>query len=131
MRYFYSDPLAAAWMAASFEMAYDSAGLVTEDSIASPRLFMSKHAFEDKLDIHCSDARGRRYYLHPDSVPLLKPKPGDLVKVMGEVGYVPTGKGFADLYAQRLAEANCQPHATGRIIQRDGKPFFWPESEAA
>jgi hypothetical protein len=72
-----------------------------------------------------------KFFIHPDSLTLMEPLPGDVVQVFGQVGFVPEGDGFVERYAQKLAKSNCQPHATGRIIQRNGKAFHWPEQEAA
>lgn len=80
---------------------------------------------------HINPASIYRIYIHPESLHLLEPIPGDLVQVMGNVGYLPTGEGFSEKYALRMARANCHPYATGRIILRNGIAFHWPESEAA
>ena len=58
-----------------------------------------------------------RYYIHPDSLPVLGPREGDLLQ-WGDAEFAlatPRDVGQAD---------------PDRIIQRDGKPFFWPEREA-
>lgn len=121
-RYFYTDPQAVGWMQKNFGMKfyrkyppafYEDGLLVGTD--------------EEMEDI---DRHEHIYFIHPESLHLLEPQMGDLVKVMGNVGYLPAGEGFAEKYALRMARANCQPHATGRIIQRNGIAFHWPESEA-
>ena len=70
-RYFYTDPLAAAWMAKHFGMEFDwfsdqGNGPVaqTPESIAHDILY---------------PGTGGRYYIHPDSLHLLEPQARDTV----------------------------------------------------
>ncbi|WP_020472343.1 hypothetical protein [Zavarzinella formosa] len=130
-RWFYTDPLAAAWMAKHFGMAYAVDGLVDGESIAAPRLFASKHIFEDKIHLHVSDAVGRRYYIHPDSLHLLEPHKHDLVDF---VWIHPCGESFHEMtllhtgFESFCEESTCD-YDSHRIIQRNGKAFIWPEVE--
>jgi len=75
---------------------------------------------------------GKVFYIHPDSVPLLEPQMGDVIKQWGSLAGVP-------IYD--IGERNGNPvyfmpdssynyfESMEKIIQRDGKPFFWPERE--
>lgn len=114
-RYFYTDPLAAAWMASNYGMAFENARLT---------LIQGGPGNSNYSDISWS----LRIYdncfpiIHPDSLHLLEPKVGDLVEEALD-GKVCNGHSF-DYFSD--------PHRIiERIIQRDGKPFFWPESEEA
>src|SRR4051794_24438337 len=61
--------------------------------------------------------RHDRYVVHPESVPLLEPKPGDVVEESG-----------ARTKLRRLVPANFPLTGTGYVIlQRGGRPFFTPE----
>lgn len=80
---------------------------------------------------------GSRIYIHPDSLQLLEPILGDVVEYgvhnCTYVGEMPTAvdrvrwtkqlgyKGMEDVI-------HPDKQYVRRIIQRDGKPFFWPEA---
>ena len=104
-RYFYADPLAAAWMTKHFRMK-----LVAGDFCLQPE---SVPAFLRKLgDGFTAD----RIFAHPESLPLLEPKVGDVVE------------DDSRSKVRRLTAAHFPYQATLRqILQRNGKPFHWPE----
>lgn len=82
MKYYYTDPLAAAYMAREFGVAY-----VIKDF--------------KWLDNACTCYNMRRenadkYYIHPDDYHIFEPQSGDMM-------------------------------AVDKVIQRNNKPFFWPE----
>lgn len=128
-RRFYTDPLEAAWMSACFGMEF-----VT---LASGEKY--KFTAGDLLAGLDAMARGERftYHVHQDSLPLLEPIPGDLI----HNGCCSNYYIVCDEYDPNWNASNEVDHAHarewfsgkhhGRIIQRDGKPFFWPESEPA
>ena len=60
--------------------------------------------------------------IHPDSLHLLEPQDGDVIDC--RQGANNTGCGFQD-YLSGINEPR------GKIIQRNGKPFHWPEKEDA
>ncbi|MBP3958377.1 hypothetical protein J8F10_24270 [Gemmata sp. G18] len=124
-RHFYTDPLAAAWMAKHIGMRF---GFFDERS--DFREYEVPITGED--DWWRSD-RGR-FYVHPDSLHLLEPRIGDLLVETGrlpiarivdsDVDYISFGHNIAMLFATEMLRKG-----RARIIQRDGKPFFWPELE--
>lgn len=98
-RYFYTDPLAAAWMAKHFGMVFRE-NPPQDDGWVSPP----------------NDVR-ERYIICPDSLHLLEPQDKDIyinTARSPEIWHSATGLSW---------------HKRYKIIQRDGKPFFWPESE--
>jgi hypothetical protein len=140
-RYYYIDPLAAAWMSEHFGMRVmnkrrtvlrfsDGVWGSTRAStcVVQNNGFFMPH--EGKL------------YIHPISVHLLEPSVGDLVQRADRttelVRHVRTnhpaladGSGTA-LYYDNPHIKRGQPwidKAFVTIIQRDGKAFHWPESE--
>jgi hypothetical protein len=109
-RYFYSDPLAAAWMAKHHGMLFCNGD------------------FTLKLTAILDDNfHPIKFVVHSDSLPLLEPRVGDLIYITeSKIGTL-----------ARLHDGNLKLF-TGDwmikpdrvyIIRRDGKPFFWPESE--
>src|SRR4051794_33026174 len=62
-------------------------------------------------------------YVHPDSLPLLEPIDGDAIH---------RTNGYHQMVGFNIGipKAAIQIAAGGVIIQREGKPFHWPESEA-
>lgn len=112
-RYYYTDPLAAAWMAKHFGMVFDrwteGLGKWTGRLSGSDTL----QDFEDCTQL----------FIHPDSLHLLEPRAGDLVQWLihdGQGGYIP-GAGVYGYF--------CGKGKVERIVERDGKQLFWPEVE--
>jgi hypothetical protein len=109
-RYFYTDPLKAACMAKWFGMQ-----------------FTTKNGTMGRCILPLLDAmrEGDAWYIHPDSLPLLKIRVGDLVRMHGEFGRV-------DLVSHSLLKQfRKDPAAWRYIVQRDDKAYHWPESEEA
>lgn len=118
-RYYYKDPLATAWMAKHFGMqiftwgfdAIDDVNAIARDTVFIPDAPL--------------------YQIHPKSLHLLVPQLGDLVTYkLGVVGCVgipytdgPVGVWWAGSTGQDPL------NGSERIIQRDGIPFHWPESD--
>ncbi len=96
--YYYDDPLAAAWMAKHFLMSFNV-----------PCNAFRGWATEIQLPTD-------RYYIHPDCVPMLEPQEDDVIQWRS---------GYVQLYDQTVSRYEFD-NAGGKIIQRDGKPFFWP-----
>jgi hypothetical protein len=110
-RFFYTDPLAAAWMNAHHGMKFQNA-------------FEMGFAYQnDGADIISRSLEGGpRIRVHHDSLNLLAPQRGDIIQ-QGESLYV---------FTPTLITFDGFPHyEPARIIQRNGKPFIMPESEAA
>lgn len=130
-RYYYADPLAAAWMAKHHEMKFEHLWMFDR----SP--FGCELAFSGNVNIQAgSDNSHVKFYIHPDSLHLLEPRKGDLVD-LGRHGFAfvtdrddnnincalfnPDIGVFKDGYWHRRWHP---------IIQRDGAVFMWPEREA-
>ncbi len=89
MRYFYTDPLAAAWMAHHFGMLialrilphspWHEAGDDLSGCIDMPADDVAT-LIRQLLDKRGSDYEPGRYYVHPDSLRLLEPRKGDAVE---------------------------------------------------
>ena len=117
-RYFYTDPLAGAWMAEHFGMRFK---LWTWNNLAFQFL-------PDRVGIEHDTSK---LHIHPDSVHLMEPKEGDLVYHRGMYGrFDHCGQICVESEA---VETICYSlHSDDfRIIQRNGIAFHCPESEAA
>lgn len=123
-RYFYTDPLAAAWMARHFGMTFDAPIQPVIKYDGTPSMQITPKCF----------------YLHVDSLRLLEPRVGDLVYTRAEMKMRRIDErktGCDDYHLWRADHVWPQPFpdedetVTMKIVQRDGKPFHWPESEAA
>ena len=114
VQYFYRDPLAAAWMAKHFGMRFLH---LKWNELDFQFLPIRKDADPDTSNL----------YIHPDSLPLLEPALGDLA--LHAVPHDDLGAVLEyGLYVHKEAQAHLK---IVQIIQRDSKPFHWPESEAA
>jgi hypothetical protein len=122
-RYFYSNPLAAAWMRLHFDMKFEQDVRVNFSALAEGSLFFNNYCSDGNEESPYPD----KHYIHPDSLPLLEPRVGDLIYITeSKIGTL-----------ARLHDGNLKlftgdwlmkpDHVS--IIRRDGKPFFWPESE--
>ncbi len=111
-RWFYNDPLAAAWMAKHFGMQLTNES-PTHDGRKNGRpaywRTMLRNAADDISD------RPTHFCIHPDSLHLLMPVYGDVLMQNGSA-YV-----WSKFGGQNVQSAT--------IIQRNGTPFMWPEVE--
>lgn len=132
-RFFYTDPLAAAWMAKHFEM---NIGLLTRPE---SEWYSEEEPICGCVDLPANDLRllieqltddpGEDYvagklYIHPDSLHLLEPRKGDVCQGISgwdDECFVMKGDGDKD----HLSKVGAV------IIQRNGVSFMWPESEEA
>jgi hypothetical protein len=126
MKYFYTSPFAAGWMAAEHNMQFKSYYFIGTES------HVIKEGVYDKVVVGWMRGEGpRRFYIHPDSVHLLEPRVGDLVQCRWGTERMVK---FRTAQGEKVAAIDWGEdglRADGKIIQRDGKPFFWPESEEA
>jgi hypothetical protein len=107
-RYFFTDPAAAVWMVKAFRFKVMAGAFCLQPE--------SVDAFYQLLG---TGVRPDRYEVHPESLPLLEPKPGDVVEESG-----------TRTKLRRLAAANFPLTGTGYVIlQRSGRPFFTPTRE--
>lgn len=118
MRYFYTDPLAAAWMAKHHGIKIEPIS-----DIPSIKDFMWRGT-GNFIGIWEED----KYYIHPDSLHLLEPREGDLWAGMGEdahycVWYMDSAETAARFKINTELRARMVPY------QRNGIVFMWPEVE--
>lgn len=106
-RYFYTDPLAAAWMARHF-------GMRPKEEVGSPIV----RQFPAPIELPY------RAYIRPDSLHLLEPIDGDLLLVKAQHPFYVSSTNIADLL--KCIERDGWIYA---ILQRNGTAFMWPESE--
>ncbi len=121
-KYFYSDPLAAAWMARQFGMKFHPG---TEPIKSIQRLPYGPS----------------RFNIHPDSLHLLEPQHGDIISpsssmmgiyIIGQnamcdrnMNAVPH-TGYMDMETVKSIQSGWGKNT---ILQRNNIPFMWPESE--
>lgn len=109
-RFFYRDPLESAYMAKHYGMRF-----VDEHSAITYSL---KHN-------DCNPSTSK-YIIHPDSLALLDPQIGDVVEMSLMTWDARKTGSFIPF---RVTEKGWE--AGHHIIQRGGRPYFWPESEEA
>lgn len=119
MKYFYTDPLSAAWMAKHFGMTFE-----TEPELVKVSFEGMSYKTMDFLIVsgYALDSSREVYYIHPDSLPILEPKIKDLVEVNihPEPTHLMVTSNFFEwgMYS-----------AVSKVIQRSGVAFMWPEIE--
>lgn len=114
-RAYYTDPLAASYMARHFRMKIEQI-----QGFHLSYVF-DRNGFPQKMP---SNHEGDKYYVHPGSMKLLEPQDRDLIQE--EDGHL-TG-----LYFFCKEQFDKEGFALGdgyRVIQRNGTPFMWPEFE--
>lgn len=141
-RYYYTDPLAAAWMALHF-------GVVLEDEGQYGAVRNHKNAesiLTDMEDCHSVelDRAQQMYYLNSNSLHILEPMVGDLVSNTHDaysakhrpcsgivVGFMNdnTSAVVSTGIRHNGKEAFVEAVRALKIIQRNGVAFMWPEQE--
>ena len=131
MKYYYTDVLAAAWMAKHFGMKLQKGVFGYGEGVTT---------YLTLLDAAGNEAWKYRYYIHPDSLPLLEPKEGDVVicRWGKDAAYALCGRvrNVFEGEVVRVVSSDEDPDYSGlefnydatEIIQRNGKAFFMPES---
>lgn len=127
---FYTDPLAAIYMAREFGVKFiDAEKLVYDDGDIN--YFFDIFANVDDV----INAYTKEHYIHPDSYDIFEPQKDDLVD-LGDHGFafVTERKGnninCALFHIENCAWKDGYWHRRWvPIIQRNNKPFFTPESE--
>ena len=136
MKYYYTDVLAAAWMAKHFGMKLQKGVFGYGEGVTT---------YLTLLDAAGNEAWKYRYYIHPDSLPLLEPKEGDVVRLNNSIR---PRFNICDDKGKLLLDRKKNPITTTKfpyheyivfnehfredvmaIIQRNGIPFMWPERE--
>lgn len=120
MRYYYTDPLAAAWMVDKFR-------LTLNDGIGSARTVFH-YAYEVGVE---------KFYIDADYTSFLLPQEDDLICMGNDViawvcrnGVVNeiSPEVMRDFITIKSAECFIEDHEA-KIIQRNGVAFMWPERE--
>lgn len=118
--YFYSDPLAAAWMAKHFGMQFDIAH--TYECYDIGDFVQSDYSF------NISEIE-RKYYVHLESLTLLEPLAGDILDFTDQdstnIYQVSEKRRYYNDIDVNSAVAAI--NEGGKIIQRNGVVFHWPE----
>ena len=106
--FFYTDPVAALWMVRTYRMKLSAGAFCLQPE--------SVDAFLEMLG---RGVRPNQFVVTADSLPLLDPKPGDVVEETGP-----------KVKVKRLAAKDFPLTGTRyEILQRAGQPFFTPRSE--
>lgn len=133
MRYFYKDPLAAAWMAKHFGMKFLAKSTDDEGAEIEVDAGLRFIDFDDRFDElwkHDFCYLGK-LYIRPDSVHLLDHRIDDLVRMV----YMDDSVGFVvldeyDFTHQGMIDSMRNLTINPVVLQRNGIPFHWPEVEA-
>jgi hypothetical protein len=126
MRYFYIDPLAAAWMAKHFGMRFE----VNERVIQEHFDLIDVDLMDENNQLPPTNGDEWLFFVHPDSLDLLVPKSEDTIITYDIEQFAIAAKWGIFRADHPIDWAMEKPPGT-RIIERDGKPFMMPESELA
>lgn len=120
-RYYYTDALAAAWMAKHFGMKfYHPDG----DEFAPV-------GTSDAVDLFINAEHGQRLYIHHDSLALLEPQSGDIaLNCDGDATRLCDDDDTPFQGWTRISTAREFIGTAAEIIHRNELAFFWPEVEA-
>lgn len=118
MKYYYTDPIKAAWMIKNHQIK-----LVHEELNMDGIIHFG---FNEGDGYNHYGAKDGKFYIHPDCYEMLKPQVGDLIERPAnktqEVSY-------SKLTQQNRIDALLNSDAQYQIIQRNGMAFFMPECE--
>lgn len=114
-RYFYRDPLAAAWMAKYFGVRLQAVSLIDDEMVDVSFMFLSA-----TVEVISEFSDNSKFYIHPDCCHLLEPQRGD----MNDNGDYWNGEEW-----WQKTECTYPNDEIYKIIERNGIPFMWPESE--
>lgn len=126
-RYFYTDPLAVAWNAKHHGMRFKwvEGDEPKQSWREDGKDILYSLMWFDEIDY----SNGPKLYdVHPESLHLLKPLVGDLLECESKN---PGGQRSHFWYDVLTPLTAILTQNVKRIIQRDGIPFMWPESEPA
>jgi hypothetical protein len=141
-RYFYTDPLAAAWMAKHFGMKLYR--IITQDMVDEYGCGKAGEQFDwtdssvmqdadtvGDLLFHLYDLDYGCIYVHPDSLHLLQPQLLDLLFYAEQRVCLPV---YEEEQKDKPSVDKCAAKHDIEagicvVMQRNGTPFMWPESE--
>ena len=105
--FFYTDAVASLWMVKTYRM-----------KLLAGSFCLQPESVDAFLEMLGNGARPERFVVSADSLPVLDPKPGDVVEE--------TANGKTKV--KRLAAKDFPLAGAGyQILQRAGKPFFTPD----
>ena len=122
-RYYYTDPLAAAWMAKHFEMRFQGEnGPLEINSDEGSTWFCEECDLGHKYMVP--------FYIHPASIAILEPQEYDIyinprIVKKNALGVLPVASGSRQTHWKNCALS----YGSLNVIQRNGKAFHWPEVE--
>ena len=122
-RYFYTDPLAAAWLSKYFGMTFfgwEQIGIIST-AYRAEVIDLSPKGCAEKPELFLFTDR---IFISPDSLHLLKPQMNDHGFYEDGGQFTFNGKAWEDCNLSVATE-------DVKIDRRDGRAFFWPESVAA
>jgi len=155
MEKFYTDPLAAAIMTKEFGVEFaNSIRDIHEDCQRNLEMMWGKTIISGSLELQRGQIY-KKYYIHPDSLPIFEPQVGDFVSTncdrilkideyksadwynenFGIKEALAAGKikePMRDEYiliTEPLSRIALHRESIDKIIQRQGKPFFTPQEE--
>jgi hypothetical protein len=136
-RYFYTDPLAAAWMNKHFGMQFTRThchrgdGTFGESTKPVPIWILAR-------DVENQVSENVKYYVHPDSLHLLEPLIGDVCITKDDgIGYCSTLRVEKEIITGKLKDYIqlsgfwAEAESLIRIMERSGVVYHWPDSEEA
>lgn len=134
--YFYSDPLAAAWMADKFGMKFANLHIPLM-TLYLKKLCPDTGMFLSAKDIPDADSaigtqeyqfspliKEMKIYIHPDSLHILEPRMGDICSYWGQIHDFRSGTKYGEY-------KNSACKLLMRVILRGGAHFMWPEIDSA
>lgn len=118
MKYYYTDPLAAAYMAREFGV-----------TIYNPSLNSTIGLHKLVRDVYPQGIGGKKYNIHSKSIDIFKPMVGDLIKAVYKLDCGNGDFTYEDLVEIVPFGERFQYLDNIEIIQRNNKQFFMPEVE--
>lgn len=116
MKYYYKDPLAAAYMAREFGIKLY--WLNKKGAKREPQSHKTVLGYAYEANLELPD----RFYIHPDSHHIFEP-------IVCDVGVDDNGTPVEYAAGAWVGDGSPVGVEPVRIIQRNGRPFFWPEVE--
>ncbi len=134
MRYYYEDPLKAAWMQYAYGMKLEFLAESNGEMATWNRLwfylgdfFKDRTPEEKLLNPHTTSFRQDKIYIHVDSLHLLKPQVGDFLST---AQYRKPWQLDDISVLEMFCRVHPEPLKGGfRIIERNATAFMWPEIE--
>lgn len=128
--FYYTDPLAAAWMSKHFRMRFVSGDGAELKWCKEFSCYY--HPNESEYEGQCWDDK---YFIHQDSLDILKPQKGDIytlewycVQGSSYGGSWEDALNTTDEYGMYRTIFNAQEYRNHRIIQRNGISFMFPDT---